>query len=184
MSRASNVRATGRWMNWLLRIERLAAAGLLVTILGTMAAQVVARYLFRSPISWSEEWARFALIWLAFLAAALVMAEGRHIAVDVVSARLGARGKLLLECASNAVVVGTCLLLLIGGSRFVWRVGLVDSPALGIPMSCWYGAASVGLGLMALHGVWNTVAALRRGRPVWDVRPAGDGQEPFGGGVS
>lgn len=181
MSRDPEEHTSGRWLGWLLSLERLAAAGMLVTILATMGAQVVARYVFHQPISWSEEWARFALIWLAFMAAAFVMAEGRHIAVDVVSSRLGTRSKLWLECVSSGFVVGTCLLLLVGGFRFVWRVGLVDSPALGIPMSWWYGAASVGLGLMALHSTCSTVAAFRRGQPVWDM-PAVDDEGPVGGG--
>lgn len=147
-------------MRWLVAVERGASAGLLLMILGTMSAQVVARYLLHAPISWSEEWARFALIWLAFLAAAMVMAQGQHIAVDVISPWLGSRARRRLECLQNAVVVLTCLLLLIGGSRFVWGVGLVGSPALGIPRSYWYGAASVGLGLIAVHGVANILAVL------------------------
>lgn len=174
--------AASRWCGWLLGLERLAAAGMLVTILVTMGAQVVARYVFHRPISWSEEWARFALIWLAFLAAAFVMAEGRHIAVDLVSSRLGGRGKLWLEAISSGFVVGTCLLLLAGGFRFVWRVGLVTSPALEIPMSWWYGAASLGLGLMALHSTCSTIAAFRRGRPIWDDVPASAEDGPLDGG--
>lgn len=174
----------GRWIGRLMVAERLASAGLLASILGTMASQVLARYVLGSPIAWSEEWARFALIWMAFLAAALVMAEGGHIAVDVVSSRMNALGKLRLEYVSTGVVVGASLLLLAGGFRFVWRVGLVSSPALGIPMSWWYGAASAGLGLIALHGTWNLVAAFRRGRPVWDERAAGDEQSPSGGGCA
>ncbi|MBM4093672.1 MAG: TRAP transporter small permease [Planctomycetes bacterium] len=182
MNGMGDQRASGRSLRLLLKLERLAAAGLLVTVLVTMAAQVVARYVFRKPISWSEEWARFALIWLAFMAAAFVMAEGRHIAVDVVSSRLSARGKLWLECISSGFVVGACLVLLVGGFRFVWRVGLVGSPALGIPMSCWYGAASVGLGLMALHSTCGTVAAFRRGRPAWDIPAVGDEEDRLRGG--
>lgn len=185
MTRDSDKQASGRWSSWLLALERLAAAALLVTILVTMATQVVARYVFRKPISWSEEWARLALIWLAFIAAAFVMAEGRHIAVDVVSSRLSARGKLWLECISSGFVAGACVLLLLGGFRFVWRVGLVGSPALGIPMSWWYGAASVGLALMAWHSIRNTAAAFRRGRPVWDLPAANDEDASSrGGGAS
>jgi TRAP-type C4-dicarboxylate transport system permease small subunit len=134
---------------------------LLVTILVTMGSQVFARYVLRSPISWSEEWGCFALIWLAFLSAGFVMAEGRHIAVDVVSARLSRRWRRWLEVASNGLVVIACLLLLIGGLRFVARVGPVASPALGISKSYWYGAASVGLGLIALHGMGKILATLR-----------------------
>ena len=184
MSRGRDERTPSRAMAWLLAAERFSAAVLLLTILGTMGAQVVARYVFHAPISWSEEWARFALIWLAFLSAAFVMAERGHIAVDVVSARLSPTGKRWLECVSSGVVVIACLLLLIGGFRFVWRVGLVESPALGIPKSCWYGAASTGLGLMALHGVGNIIAALRGGQaPAVDQRQ--DDELPIGrGGVS
>jgi TRAP-type transport system small permease protein len=184
MSRDPDRQASGGWMGWLLSLERLAAAGMLVTILGTMGAQVIARYVFHQPISWSEEWARFALIWLAFSAAAFVMAEGRHIAVDVISSRFGARGKLWLECISSGIVVSACLLLLAGGFRFVWHVGLVASPALEIPMSWWYGAASVSLGLMALHSTYSTVAAFRRGRPVWDMPPVDEDGRVDGGDVS
>jgi TRAP-type transport system small permease protein len=166
---------SNRLVRWLVTIERLLATLLLLTILGSMSAQVVARYVLHSPISWSEEWARFALIWLAFLAAAFVMAEGQHIAVDVVSQRLGPRGRQLLECISNTVVVLACVLLLTGGFRFVWRVGLVDSPALGIPRSYWYGAASTGVGLIALHGIANILAVVRSSRSE-SQEPAADDQ--------
>lgn len=166
---------SSRAVRWLVTIERLLATLLLLTILGTMSAQVVARYVLHAPISWSEEWARFALIWMAFLAAAFVMAEGQHIAVDVVSQRLSPRGRRLLECLSNTIVVLACLLLLIGGFRFVWRVGLVGSPALGIPRSYWYGAASTGLGLIGLHGIANVIAVLRSS-PSEPLEPTADDQ--------
>ncbi len=155
-----------RGIRGVIQVERLLAAALLVVVCGTMAAQVLARYVFGRPIAWSEELARFALIWLAFIAAALVMAEGRHITVDVVSAWLGPRARLRLDCFTNGLVMLTCLMLLIGGWRFVWRVGLVGSPALGIPMSWWYAAASVGLLLMALHCLLELLMTGWRGVPL------------------
>lgn len=172
----------GRLIRGLIHVERLAAVGLLVTVLGLMAAQVAARYVFQAPIAWSEELARFALIWLAFVSAAFVAAEGRHIAVDVVSARLGARGKLLLESISSLTVAGCCLLLLVGGWRFVVRVGVVASPALGIPMSWWYASTAAGLGLIALHSLLNLALALRTGRPVWDRQAPVEGAPRVGVG--
>jgi TRAP-type transport system small permease protein len=165
----------GHWLAWLIRGEQVVAAGLLTAILVTMGSQVIARYVFRAPISWSEELARLGLIWLTFLAGAFVMAEGRHLTVDMLSARLGRLGKLRLECISNLVIMATCLLLLLGGLRFVWRVAPVASPALGISMSGWYGAASVGLALMTLHSLLNLLFAIRTGHPIWEEhRPAQD----------
>jgi TRAP-type C4-dicarboxylate transport system permease small subunit len=152
-----------RCVRWMSLAERFLAGLFLFVILATMGAQVFARYFFGAPFQWSEEVARLALIWMTFMAAAFVMAEGRHITVDVLSPRLSVRGQLWLECLSHAVVAGACLLLLIGGSRFVWYVGKVGSPSLGIPMSWWYGAVSVGLLLMAIHSIVNLLQVLATG---------------------
>lgn len=154
-----------RCVRWMVLGEQTLAALFLFLILSTMGAQVFARYFFDTPFSWSEEVARLALIWMTFLAASFVMAEGRHIAVDVISSRLSVRGQLWMECLSHCVVAGSCLLLLIGGLRFVWYVGKVGSPSLGIPMSCWYGAVGVGLLLMAVHSIVNLLQVMATGQP-------------------
>lgn len=138
-----------------------------------MAAQVAARYVFRSPIAWTEELARFVLIWLAFMGAAFVMGEGRHITVDVVSRMLSRRGRLALECVSSVAVLVACAMLLPAGLAFARQMGSVRSPALQIPMSWWYWAAGAGFVLLALHTLANLIAAIRRGAPLWDA--AGDG---------
>lgn len=154
-----------RCVRWMSLGEQSLAALFLFLIVSTMGAHVFARYFFGAPFSWSEEVARLALIWMTFMAAAFVMAEGRHITVDVLSPRLSVRGQLWLECLSHCIVAFACLLLLFGGSRFVWYVGKVGSPSLGIPMSWWYGAVGVGLLLMAIHSIVNLLQVLATGRP-------------------
>lgn len=146
-------------------IEQFLAAVALLVIVCTMGSQVVARYAFGTPFSWSEEVARLALIWMTFMAAAFVMQERRHITVDVISARLSAGGKLWMECLSHLIVAAACLLLMFGGSRFVWYVGKVGSPSLGVPMSFWYGAVEIGLLLMAGHSIVNLLLVIATGQP-------------------
>jgi TRAP-type C4-dicarboxylate transport system permease small subunit len=153
-------------VRWMVFGEKTIAALLLLLIASTMAAQVVARYVFGAPFQWSEEVARLALIWLTFVSAAFVMAEGRHIAVDMISTRVGKRGKMFVECLSYVVVAASCLMLLIGGAKFVWYVGAVGSPALGVPKSWWYGAGGVGLLLMAIHTLINLFQVLMTGTPI------------------
>ncbi len=152
-------------VRWLSLGERTVAAFFLFVILATMGVQVFARYVLKTPIQWSEEVARLALIWMTFTAAAFVMAEGRHITVDLISARLSMRGKLAIECLSHVIVTASCLLLLFGGIRFVYYVHKVGSPSLGIPMSWWYSAVSVGLLLMAIHSIVNLLQVLKTGQP-------------------
>tara|TARA_R110000796_G_scaffold32797_1_gene85512 strand:- start:4960 stop:5469 length:510 start_codon:yes stop_codon:yes gene_type:complete len=45
-------------------------------------SQVVLRFLFDSSISWAEEFARFAMVWIAFLGASLGMKDGSHTKID------------------------------------------------------------------------------------------------------
>lgn len=154
------------WVRWMVFGEKTIASLCLLIIVSTMAAQVVARYVFAAPFQWSEEVARLALIWMTFISAAFVMAERRHIAVDMISSRVGDGGKLFIECVSYVVVAASCLLLLIGGTNFVWYVGKVGSPALGVPKSWWYGAGMVGLLLMAVHSLVNLLQVWMTGKPI------------------
>lgn len=168
MSTPERDEAVPRWVRTLAVAERWVSVMLLGMVLGLMAAQVVARYLLRSPIAWSEELARFALIWLAFVAGAWVMGEGRHLVVDMVSGGMSRRGRVVLDCMSGGVVLMTCLILLPAGAGFAWQMGGVKSSALGIPMSWWYFAPVTGLALLALHSgvrIWMT---LQRGETDWD----------------
>ncbi|HIE96770.1 MAG: TRAP transporter small permease [Fuerstiella sp.] len=164
-SLSTNSLPFARCVRWMSLTEQTLAALFLFVIVSTMGAQVFARYFFGAPFSWSEEVARMALVWMTFMAAAFVMAEGRHITVDVLSHRLRARGQFWLECLSHSIVAATCLLLLIGGRHFVWYMDKVGSPSLEIPKSWWYGAVSVGMLLMAIHSVINLLQVLATGRP-------------------
>lgn len=168
-------------IRWLIQVERGISVLLLGLLVAVMAAQVAARYVFGAPIAWSEELARFVLIWLAFMAAVFVMGEGGHITVDVVSRRLSRKGRLALEGVSSLVVILACTMLLPAGIAFARQMGSVRSPALQIPMSWWYGAAGAGFALLALHSLINLILAVRRGAPLWDDprdrerHPAGTG---------
>lgn len=153
-------------VEWIILGEQTIAAMFLLLIVLTMATQVFARYVFGAPFQWSEEVARLALIWMTFISAAFVTAQGRHIAVDMISTRVGDRGKLFIECLSYVVVAGSCLLLMIGGASFVWYVGKVGSPALGVPKSIWYGAGMLGLLLMAMHSLVNLYQVWMTGKPI------------------
>lgn len=152
-------------IKYLVRCERAVSALMLVVILVTMAGQVFARYVLHQPFGWSEELSRLAMIWMSFTAAAFIMAEGNHIAVDVWTQRLTEGSSRNLQQVSYIVVAASCLMLFIGGWNFVHKVHPVGSPTLGIPKSFWYGAVSIGLLLMALHSLANFWLVSRTGRP-------------------
>ena len=71
------IRFIGRYVE-----EIVASAFLLVMTIATFA-NVIARYIFNSPIPWAEELARYSFIWLVFTGAAVCTKRRRHVAVDV-----------------------------------------------------------------------------------------------------
>lgn len=142
-----------RWERRLYRLEQLASLLLLWLVLATMGAQTIFRYALRMPLPWSEELARWGLIWLSFVAAAMVAAMRQHIAVDLLTSRWRIEHRRSIQRLCQLLMVVTCGLILFGGWRFVWRVSPVASPALGLSMSLWYAAASIGAGLIAAHNL-------------------------------
>ncbi len=58
----------------------LACSALLVLLTINVFLEVVIRYVLNAPLSWTEEIARFALVWLAMLSSAVAARRGVHFA--------------------------------------------------------------------------------------------------------
>jgi TRAP-type C4-dicarboxylate transport system permease small subunit len=64
--------------------EEILSGSLMVLMFLATVANVVARYLFNSPIQWAEEFSRYAFIWIVFLGAVVCTKYKRHISIDSV----------------------------------------------------------------------------------------------------
>lgn len=143
------------------RLEAAAAGLLVLVVLALVTFQVGTRYLLNSPVAWSEELARFALVWLTFVGAAYVASRGTHITVVVGDGLLGVRGRAVLQAFSSVVVVGVCVALLLNAPEFLRTAGRTSSPAAGVPMTWVYGAAVLSFALIGLHSAARGVLAVR-----------------------
>lgn len=146
----------------LVNLEQFVGAALVAALFFLVLAQVVSRYAFGRPLVWSEELARFTLIWLTFVGAAFVMAYRRHIVVSFF--RLSDRAWLALETISSVVMITVALVVLPAGMEFVQSNAGVLSPASGVPLGWIKASALVGFGLMAFHVMVNLLVAFRYGR--------------------
>ena len=113
--------------------------------------QVVFRYLLDLPLFWTEETARYCLVWASLLGAGVALKRGEHIAVTYLVERLPsgtARAVLIL----SRVCVGLILAVVLwGGIQLVIVTHFQLSPALRIPMSIPYLAVPVGSFIMLVH---------------------------------
>lgn len=150
-----------RFYRALINLERSLATGLLVAMFVVIMLQVVTRYVFSNPLSWTEELARFLLVWLTFLSAGYVMSRRLHITVDILVARLGRRGTVFVDTFALLVVVVAAASMAIAGVGIAQSAANLLAPATRLPMTVVYGAAVVGFGLIFLHGMTNLFVNLR-----------------------
>jgi TRAP-type C4-dicarboxylate transport system permease small subunit len=137
--------------------EMLLALGLSVMVL-MVFGNVVLRYAFDSSITISEEVSRFIFVWLTFGGAVLVFAEGGHVAMNTLTARLPEVWRKACSLLSSALIVLCCGFMLKGG----WTQTLINianvAPVSGIPKGALYVSAvvtAVAIGLMALRNIWR-----------------------------
>lgn len=130
-------------------------------LIGTVFYQVLGRYLFNAPPSWSEELARFLQVWIALLASALCIHQSMHLGVDYLLHAVPPRGRATLEVLVHVMVSGFLLLLLVQGIKILDVASVQTSPAMGINMWYAYLAVPVGAALMLLESVLKLGESLR-----------------------
>ncbi len=114
---------------------------LMVALVVSVSWQVVSRYVFASPSSWTEEVARFLLIWIGVLGAAYAFRTGAHLGLDLLPKKLSGNAAHQLKLFTLLVVAGfSVAVLIIGGGSLValtWELKQY-SAVLGLPIAFIY----------------------------------------------
>jgi TRAP-type C4-dicarboxylate transport system permease small subunit len=71
-------------------------------------ANIIGRYVFLSPIFWAEEILNYLMVWCVFVGAVLVTLDGRHIKMDLISAKIGSPPKEILHFVIALVFLAAC----------------------------------------------------------------------------
>ena len=102
---------------------------------------VATRYIFENQSSWTDELARFMLIWVSIIGAAYISGKNAHIAIDLLPAYLSPKNNLRLQIFVSAIVsLFVLAVFIIGGLRYVYisfKLGQT-SAALELPMGYVY----------------------------------------------
>ncbi|SDL08932.1 TRAP-type C4-dicarboxylate transport system, small permease component [Catalinimonas alkaloidigena] len=117
----------------------------LVILMATMTInvlwQVASRYVVGRPSAFTDELARYLLIWVGTLGAAYAAGQRMHLAIDIVPQKASPAGKRRLSLIINSIVIVFALLVMvIGGINLVYITLYLDqhSPALGVPLGYVY----------------------------------------------
>lgn len=154
----------GQWHDessrWLFR---LAGAALLLAA-ALYAFEVVARYLFDAPTTWSGEAVQYALAVLIFCALPDVTRRSAHVAIDIVPEALPENARDILgriNALVAALATGLAAWIVAGESLRQFEKGLMTNAANPIPR--WWITAFIALGLASasLHFLRHMIG--RRG---------------------
>ncbi|MCB0550436.1 MAG: TRAP transporter small permease [Phaeodactylibacter sp.] len=103
--------------------------------------QVFSRYLIGQSSSFTEEFARFALIWLSILGAAYLNGQRGHLSIDFLIRKLPPEQKRRRLVALEILMLLFALfIMVIGGSNLVYITLSLGqkSSALGVPLGVVY----------------------------------------------
>jgi len=102
---------------------------------------VFTRYVMGAQSSWTEELARFLLIWIGILGAAWASGQNMHLSIDLFPNTLNpARRRNLYKIIDVIIILFALSVMVIGGARLVYVTYILGqiSAALQLPLAVVY----------------------------------------------
>jgi TRAP-type transport system small permease protein len=139
-----------------------AISALCLLVLSTLVVfQVISRYGWGSVPLFTEETARYAMIWMALLAAAIGVRDAAHIRIDFVPSILGAVSPVALRALNVALdVISLAVfltLLWFGIDSMIFAAGQT-SDGMQIPLSYPYSVLPISFFFASVFAVLRIVA--------------------------
>ncbi len=126
--------------------------------------QVFTRFVLRNPSSFTEETARYMMIWVGLLGSAYASGKKSHLALDLLTTRLQGGRKRASEILIHSLVGLFALAVLVGGGgRLVWiqlKLGQ-QSAALQLKLGYVYLAVPLAGLFIVFYSVVFLVEAMR-----------------------
>lgn len=144
-------------------IQPVVFAGM-AALIGVITLQIVSRVLF-TAVGWTEEVARFLLVWITFLAGTLAFQRGRHIAVTFMVDALPVRLRQLAQLAALLIVLAFMVTLIFIGYRYMQVQSFQKSASLRLSMTYVYAVIPISAAIMAWYAMVDILELLINGEP-------------------
>ncbi|GAB2947381.1 TRAP transporter small permease [Hafnia psychrotolerans] len=127
-----------------LAVDRVIAAFTIMVMIALVACvvwQVFSRYVLSQPSTFTDELARFLMIWVGLLGAAYTVGAQRHLSIDFLAMMVSERKKHALGILVNMLVLLFSALVIVNGGLKLIEKTLATaqlSAAMQIPMGYVY----------------------------------------------
>ena len=140
----------------------------LALLMGIMTLDVLwgvfTRYAMGNQSGWSEELARFLLIWIGILGAAYAAGQDMHLSIDLLMPKLQKKGQIRLKLLISFLIAAFAFtVMVIGGGRLMYITQVLGqlSPALRVPMAVVYSVAPLSGILVIYYKACDVVTLLQ-----------------------
>lgn len=141
---------------------------ILAMMVFTVVWQVFSRYILVNPSTYTDELARFLMIWLGLLGAAYVSGKNMHLAIDILPSKLVGKSKIRLLVFINVLIIlFTFSVMVWGGGRLVYMTFVLNqtSASLQIPLAYVYTILPLSGTLITYYKIYDTIQVLRGNLP-------------------
>jgi len=122
----------------LVRLTDFVGAGIFAVLFLSLVAQVLLRFVLRTPAAWTEELATIAYVWVIFWGTAFCVPLATHVAVDFIVPRFAPPLRRVLY-ALGLAALALCFVWALPGTadylRFIMRE---RTPVLDLPFGIVY----------------------------------------------
>ena len=144
-----------RYLKWLSdklnEISIISVILMLLSMTFIVFAQVISRYLFKNSISWSEEIARWLMIWIVFLGSGIAVKYGEHIGLSFIFDRFQGKVKATVSLLINIGIL-IFLYFCVVKSFAMYKFIINQKTAAAMISMAWpFSAVPVGSIIMAVH---------------------------------
>lgn len=123
--------------------------------------QVVFRFVFKSPLAWSQDIIRLCFTYLVFMGAAWCVREKAHLNIDVLVSSLAPKIRAALEIVINTALCGFFIFLAYYGWMFAVTGGTQLAPYLPIPMFYYYLSVPISAVLMLYYMILQLIQQIK-----------------------
>ncbi len=136
---------------------------LFVILILLATLQILFRYVFRYPLPWTEELARFTLVWATFLGAASATRRKLHLAVDFFINKFNRQAAKFITFFFSILILGFLAVILYGALVMMEEARPIFAGSITwLSMMYLYLGPVIGLILMILFAVGNLYQIITR----------------------
>lgn len=144
------------WIEYLLF-----GLGFLMAVI--VAVQVFFRYVLNQSLFWSEELARYLLVWLTFFGASVAYYRKVHPGIDILYSKMSPFTRRASAVLVHIASILLFCIMIFYGCQFAYFVRSQISPALQLPKWIIFSILPISGLIFLVHGLTFLVNELKRG---------------------